>query len=243
MRRSTSLFVLATVACVATPVFAGPLGYAFFVREQSGYRVVDVVYTFSDGSSFNLNNNGRVMSISDAAISGTYIQDSAISNGGFKPDATSNTRSSANDSFLTIGGFSQGGQYYGSGSTQSGSFGTGGWNSSGTTIPNGAGWITQNNTINMYAESLANFSGTRIDTSPLVAASNYGVWIAHLVMDLSQTSFTWGMTISGLNEQGGGFVRTNVPGTVNLVPTSVPGTGLAAIGTLGLAGFARRRRR
>lgn len=51
------------------------------------------------------------------------------------------------------------------------------------------------------------------------------------------SSFSW--TVSAPET----WVTWNLGGTATAAPSAVPGTGLAAIGTLGLAGVARRRRR
>lgn len=248
MNRVSKVAAMATVVGIAGSASAGFTGFASFVRyADNGDRVVDIVATMSES-------NGRIMNVFDARVSGTFIQDATISNGGFKPDGVYNTRSSTTDSFLTIGaynGASQNGEYFGSSRTQEDQWYSGGWNSVSNTVPvfnNGVSdilpyWGTPSAAYgDSLVESLSNFTGTRID-SPLSSGSNYGVWVAHFVMDASQTSFTFDAWVAGIFGTGGGFQAYSGPfDALGSTAPAVPGVGgIAALAGLGLAGRRRRR--
>ena len=223
----------ASVACVAPSASASFTGFASFTYiAANGNRVVDIVATTAA--------NTRIMSVFNAHVSGTFIQNSTISNGGFMPDGIHDTRGNTTDSFMCIGaynGTSQGGQFFGSSRTQN-DFWSGGWNSPSNTVVgygSGAQWLTPSAAFgDSLAESLSNFTGTRVDSAVSVGAT-HGVWVAHLVMDAAQTSLIFNASVSGINAGGGGYQMSFGP----FDPVPAPG----AIALLGLAGLAGRRRR
>lgn len=243
MNRLSKVAAMATIVGIAGSASADFTGFASFVRiADNGDRVVDIVATMSES-------NGRIMNVFDAQVSGTFIQDATISNGGFAPDGVYNTRSSTTDSFLCIGaynGTSQNGEYYGSSRTYGDEWYLGGWDSASNTVPefgNGPKWGMPSASYNdSMVESLANFSGTRID-SGLSSGSNYGVWVAHLVMDASQTSFTFDAWVAGIKGTGGGFqAYFGTFDALGSTTPAVPGVGgVAALAGVGLAGRRRRR--
>ena len=226
----------ALVACIAPSASASFTGFASFTYiAANGNRVVDIVATAPA--------NTRITSVFDAYVSGTFIQDSTISNGGFKPDGIYDTRSNTTDSFMCIGaydGTSQGGQFFGSSRTQGGGFWWpgGGWDSASNTVNvlgSGVRWDMPSASFgDSRTESLSNFTGTRVDSAFSVEAT-HGVWVAHLVMDATQTSLIFNATVAGIKANGGGFQGSFGPFE------AVPAPG--AIALLGLAGLAGRRRR
>jgi hypothetical protein len=245
MLRSVSVATLA-IACSASVAQADFMGWASFIRTaDNGHKVVDIVATF--GSPVD-----RAAQVFDARISGTFIQDSTISGGGFAPDSTHNTRSSTTDSFLTIGvngGAASGGEYYASSRTQEGAgWGLRGWDDASATVNseyNGieipVGWQTQSTAYSdSWPESLSNFTGTRVDSS-FSDQAQYGVWVAHLVFDPTvTTSVIFDAWIAGYS--GGGFQNYHGPFNALGSTPAVPGVGgIAAIAGLGLAGRRRRR--
>lgn len=223
----------AAVACIAPSASAGFTGFASFTYiAENGNRVVDIVATTEA--------NGRIMDVHNARVSGTFIQDSTISNGGFKPDGVRDTRGNTTDSFMCIGaynGTSQSGQFFGSSRTQN-DYWSSGWDSAANTVVGygpGARWLTPSAAHgDSLAENLSNFTGTRIDSALSVGATR-GVWVAHLVMDATQTSVVIDAWLAGYTAAGGGYQVYSGP--FDAVPA--PG----AIALLGAAGLFSGRRR
>ena len=248
MLRSVSVATLA-IACSASVAQADFMGWASFIRTaDNGHKVVDIVATF--GSPVD-----RAAKVFNARISGTFIQDSTISGGGFAPDSTQNTRSSTTDSFMTIGvngGAASGGEYYGSSRTVGGDWAFGGWTDASDTADfenpytNGdylVSWQTQSTAYSdSWPESLSNFTGTRVD-SFFSDQAQYGVWVAHLVFDPTvTTSVIFDAWIAGYGTNGGGFQNYTGPFNALGSTPAVPSVGgIAAIAGLGLAGRRRRR--
>jgi hypothetical protein len=144
------------------------------------------------------------------------------------------------DSFCTIGvegGAPYYGEYYASGATGAdGGFSTG-WTTLGTTMPTNAGWFVSPPTLpDGASESLANFTGNRVNSNAGAAAGNFGIWLGHWVFAGTTNSALISLTISA--QVGGQTVTASV---TNFDQLAVPAPGALAL--LSLAGVASRRRR
>ena len=230
-------FVVAAsaVAVVSASADAGILGFAAFSRTASnGNVVVDLVAVTERASDRGLN-------IYNVNSSSTFIQQAGLSTRGFKPDAATSNRSNSIDSFCTIGvqgGAPYYGEYYAAGNTGPDGGFTTGWTTIGTSIPANAGWFISPPTgPDNVSESLANFTGTRANSSAAAAAGTFGVWVGHWVFAGSTTSAVITCSISVKD----GITGATSVGTasqfqqISVVPT--PGTALV----LAIASTALRR--
>jgi len=228
--------VLGTASLVAS-ADAGILGFAAFSRTASnGNKVIDLVAVTERASD-------RLLNVFNTNTSSVFIQQAGTATRGFKPDAASSTRSNIVDSFCTIGvegGAPYYGEYYASGATGAdGGFSTG-WTTVGTTIPANAGWFLSPPTLpDNVAESLANFSGTRVNSSAAAGAGTVGVWVGHWVFAGSTTSAVISMTAAVKDGVTGQTVNGSATGFDQLAAVPAPG----ALALLSIAGVASRRRR
>jgi hypothetical protein len=225
--------VLGTASLVAS-ADAGILGFAAFSRTASnGNKVVDLVAVSNSATD-------KVLNAFNVQTSSTFIQLAGAATRGFKPDAASSTRSNIVDSFCTIGvdgGAPYEGQYYASGATGADGGFTSGWTTLGTTMPTNAGWFVSPPTLpDGASESLANFTGNRVNSNAGAAAGNFGIWLGHWVFAGTTNSALISLTISA--QVGGQTVTASV---TNFDQLAVPAPGALAL--LSLAGVASRRRR
>jgi uncharacterized protein (TIGR03382 family) len=223
--------VLGTASLVAS-ADAGILGFAAFSRTASnGNKVVDLVAVSNSATD-------KVLNAFNVSTSSTFIQLAGAATRGFKPDAASSTRSNIVDSFCTIGvdgGAPYEGQYYASGATGADGGFTSGWTTLGTTMPTNAGWFVSPPTLpDGASESLANFTGNRVNSNAGAAAGNFGIWLGHWVFAGTTNSALISLTISA--QVGGQTVTASV---TNFEQIPAPG----ALALLSLAGVASRRRR
>jgi len=228
--------VLGTASLVAS-ADAGILGFAAFSRTASnGNKVVDLVAVMGNASD-------RLLNVFNTSSSSTFIQLTGVATRGFKPDAGSSTRSNIVDSFCTIGvqgGLPDYGEYYASGAVGADGNFTTGWTTLGNTMPANAGWFISPPTLpDNAAESLANFSGTRVNSSTAAAGGSVGVWVGHWVFAGSTTSALISMTAAVKDGVTGATVNGSIQGFEQLGAVPAP----SALALLGLAGFASRRRR
>ena len=234
------------IAAVGTASFiasadAGVLGYSAFTYTASNGNVVIDVFTVVSNASDRLLNvyNVNLNTTQGGSTLATFVQAAGTATRGWKPDATTSTRSNIVDSFMTIGvdgGAAYEGQYYASAGTGAdGSFTN--WSSLAPTVPVNAGWFLSPPTLpDNLAESISGMSGTRANTGAATNANNLGIWCAHLVMASGTTSLWWAGTAAVKDGVTGAAVTTT--GTISL-PVPAPG----ALALLGIAGFASRRRR
>jgi hypothetical protein len=225
--------VLGTASLVAS-ADAGILGFAAFSRTASnGNKVVDLVAVSNSATD-------KVLNAFNVSTSSTFIQLAGAATRGFKPDAASSTRSNIVDSFCTIGvdgGAPYEGQYYASGATGADGGFTSGWTTLGTTMPTNAGWFVSPPTLpDGASESLATFTGNRVNSNAGAAAGNFGIWLGHWVFAGTTNSALISLTISA--QVGGQTVTASV---TNFDQLAVPAPGALAL--LSLAGVASRRRR
>ena len=228
------VFVASAVA-VASSADAGILGFAAFSRTASnGNVIVDLAVVTERASD-------RLLNVFNTNTSSVFRQQAGTATRGFKPDAASSTRSNITDSFCTIGvegGAPYYGEYYASGATGAdGGFSTG-WTTASTVIPANAGWFSSPPTLpDSLSESLATFTGTRVNSSAAAAGGSFGVWVGHWVFAPGTTSAIISMTASLKDGVSGATVTGAIQGFEQLIPA--PG----AFALLGIAGVASRRRR
>jgi MYXO-CTERM domain-containing protein len=239
-------FIIAAVgsASFIASADAGVLGYSAFAYTASNGNVVIDVFTVVSNASDRLLNvyNTNLTTTQGGSTLATFVQQAGTATRGWKPDATTSTRSNIVDSFMTIGvdgGAPYEGQYYASAGTGAdGSFTN--WSSLAPTVPANAGWFLSPPTLpDNVAESMSGMSGagvTRTNIGTVTNANNLGIWCAHLVMAPGTTSVFWNSTSAVKDGVTGATVTTTAPST-NLIPA--PG----ALALLGLAGFSSRRRR
>ena len=234
----TVFFVAAAASAVAASADAGFLGFAAFSRVAgNGNRVIDVVAVVSNANDRLLNvYNSTITNNAGAGGASFFIQQAGTATRGWKPDAASSNRSNIVDSFFTIGGIFDYGDYYASGATGADGNFTTGWTTLGNTVPALAGWFISPPTLaDNVAESLSNFTGERINNGS-AASGSFGIWCGHLVMSGSTTSALWSATaaikdgVTGQNSTGSAVQFQMIP---------APG----AIALVGLAGLAAGRRR
>jgi len=223
--------VLGTASLVAS-ADAGILGFAAFSRTASnGNKVVDLVAVSNSATD-------KVLNAFNVQTSSTFIQQAGTATRGFKPDAASSTRSNIVDSFCTIGvegGAPYYGEYYASGATGADGGFTSGWTTLGTTMPTNAGWFVSPPTLpDGRSESLATFTGDRVNSNAGAAAGTFGIWLGHWVFAGTTNSALISLTISAT--VGGQTVTASV---TNFEQIPAPG----ALALLSLAGVASRRRR
>jgi len=239
------VFATSAMAVVSASADAGVIGFAAFSRIASnGNRVIDVVAVMQNANDRLLNVYGAdLRNNAGAGGASFFTQQAGAATRGWKPDAASSTRSSIVDSFCTIGvegGSPYEGQYYAAGATSAdGNFSTG-WTTLGNTVPPLAGWFLSPPTLpDNRAESLANFSGTRINSNAAAGNGLHGVWMAHLVMSGSATSCTLSITAASKDGLSGSTVTASISPTNALEMIPAPG----AVSVLAFAGLAARRRR
>jgi hypothetical protein len=232
------VFVASAVAFATTSADAGVIGFSGFVRTASnGNIVIDVFAVMSNASDRLLNiYNANLTTTQGGSTPSTFVQQAGTATRGWKPDATTSTRSNDVDSFMTIGvdgGAPYEGQYYASAGTGAdGNFTN--WSTLAPTVPVNAGWFLSPPTLpDNMAESMAGMTGIRVSSSAAAAGSNLGVWCAHLVMTPGTTSVFWNATAASKD----GLTGATVTYTGTLFPA--PG----ALALLGVVGFASRRRR
>ena len=238
------------IAAVGTASFiasadAGVLGYSAFTYTASNGNVVIDVFTVVSNASDRLLNvyNVNLTTTQTGSTLATFVQAAGTATRGWKPDATTSTRSNIVDSFMTIGvdgGAPYEGQYYASAGTgANGNFTN--WSSLAPTVPLNAGWFLSPPTLpDNVAESLIGMSGAavyRINTGTVTNANNLGVWCAHLVIAPGDVGSRWWVATAASKD---GVTGGTVTSTVG-VDLNFPAPGALAL--LGIAGFASRRRR
>ena len=236
-------FAVSSVSVVASSADAGFLGFAGFSRTIGANRVIDVVAVVSNSSDRLLNvYNGSFANNGGAGGSTFFIQQAGLSTRGFKPDAASSSRNNGVDSFCTIGvqgGAPYYGEYYAAGNTGPDGGFTTGWTTLGNTMPANCGWFISPPTgPDNVSESLANFSGTRANSSAAAAGGSFGVWLGHWVFAGNTTSALISCTVSVKDGVSGATVTNTA---TNFDQLAIPAPG--AIALLGVAGLASRRRR
>ncbi len=234
------VFIASAVAIATTSADAGVIGYSSFARTASnGNTVIDVFAVMSNASDRLLNvYNANLTTTQGGSTLATFVQQAGTATRGWKPDATTSTRSNIVDSFMTIGvdgGAPYDGQYYASAGTGAdGNFTN--WSSLAPTVPVNAGWFLSPPTLpDNVAESMAGMTGTRTNSNAAAGNSNLGVWCSHFVIAAGDVGARWWNATAASKDGLTGATITNT-GTM-LIPA--PG----ALALLGLAGFSSRRRR
>jgi MYXO-CTERM domain-containing protein len=231
------VFVASAVSLATTSADAGVLGFSSFAYTASNGNIVIDVFTVVSNASDRLLNvyNVNLTTTQAGSTLATFVQAPGTATRGWKPDATTSTRSNIVDSFMTIGvdgGAPYEDQHYASAGTGAdGNFTN--WSTLAPTVPVNAGWFLSPPTLpDNVAESMVGVVGTRFNTGT-AGTSNLGIWCAHLVMAPGSTGFWWAGTAAVKDGVTGAVVMYTYP------PVPAPG----ALALLGVAGFASRRRR
>ena len=152
-------------------------------------------------------------------------------------DGVSNSASL--DSFVTLGGYVDGEFRYAS-STVQGDPSFTNYNTAGaTTIPSQAGWYNSDpNSTDVGATLLAGSPGfPQGSRDPRSAGGQYGVWVAHILVNKAISNASWSLSFTGFAAYNGGVYNADA----RMFHVIVPAPG--AIALLGVAGLAGRRRR
>ena len=234
------VFIASAVAIATTSADAGVIGYSSFARTASnGNTVIDVFAVMSNASDRLLNiYNANLTTTQGGSTLSTYVQQAGTATRGWKPDATTSTRTNDVDSFMTIGvdgGAPYEGQYYASAGTGAdGNFTN--WSTLAPTVPVNAGWFLSPPTLpDNVAASMAGMTGIRVNSNAAAAAGTLGVWCSHFVLASGDLGARWWNATAASKDGITGATITNT-GTMNMVPA--PGV----LALLGVAGFASRRR-
>jgi hypothetical protein len=216
---------------------AGFLGFVASARNVGANTVIDIFAGVQNASD-------KFLNVYDTTSNGVFVQKAGNATKTWKPDTTNftSTRSSSDDSFMTAGSVSYGGEYYASANSNGDPNFTGTtWNGgiaspAATTIPALAGWYTGDPTSSdNNAESLAGLVGRVNGTG--AASANFGIWCAHLVLAGNNKVIGVDFTFSAFASIKDGITG----GTTQANSFFVPAPGALAL--LGVAGFASRRRR
>ena len=251
MRNLASTLGAAAVLAVATSASAGVTGMIASVRSIGGYTVVDLFAGMSSPSETVVGANSAfsVVGISTSAASG-FVQGASLAQRGWAPDTTSftSTRDSL-DSFATVGRTQYGdpsgpsGPVYANPDLAQVGFAAGTWNAAPSSPPvtsfsPGASWFSRNaSNPDAQPESLAGLVG-RIDATSGAAGTNFGVWIAHLVLAEANATIAFDLSIAHKT------APTDPPVLYTPLEGSfaVPGPTTVAAVALGAVGLGLRRR-
>jgi hypothetical protein len=250
MRNLASHLGAAAVLAVATSASAGVTGMIASVRSIGGYAVVDLFVGMTSPGETLI---GPWSSLGTVGISttapGGFVQGASVAQRGWAPDTTSftSTRDSL-DSFATVGRTQYGdpsGPIYANSDLAPVGFATGTWNAApsslaATAFSPGASWFSLHaDNPDAQPESLAGLVG-RIDATPGAAGTNFGVWIAHLVLTDPGATVAFDLRISYKTEPttSGPVLETSLEGAF-----AVPGPATGAALVLGAVGIGLRRRR
>ncbi len=221
-------------ASLAAAANAGFTGWQAIARSSGSNTIVDVFAGFNTAGDKLLNVFNMNIAVTGGAA---FVQQAGVAPSKWKPiDDTSST--SSVDSFVTLGGFSYGGEFFTSYSSAGDPNFTNYTTNNATTIPALAGWYNGSPTspdilaINLATAS-SNWTGAKDSAS---AAGNLGVWVGHFLVNRSITDASWTLTFSG-----SAAFNTGTNQADSRVFHNIPAPGALAL--LGLAGFASRRRR
>jgi MYXO-CTERM domain-containing protein len=218
-------------ASLAAAANAGFTGWVGKVRDTGTHYIMDVYAGMSSSTDKLLN----VFNANIAATNGAaFLQGATAGTNKWRP-----TLGVANmddvDSFVTLGGFDDGGLWYCGDTTTADPNFTNYATSNATTIAANAGWYSSDPTSSqIVAVSLAGLPGA---TAVGSANASFGVWVAHFTVLKNSASTGGGVSFNGSAAFNTG---TNAADQRTLA-FAVPGPGALAL--LGVAGLASRRRR
>ena len=223
---------LVATASLASAADAGFVGWVCRQRETNTHYIMDVYAGMSAPTDKLLN----VFNANIATTSGsTFFQGATAGTNKWRP-----TLGVANiddiDSFVTLGGFDDGGTYYCGDTTTADPNFTNYATANATTIAPNAGWYTADPTSPQTAAiSLAGMPGVsgRGGTN-----ASYGVWVAHFATLKSGAGPLAGVSFSASAAFNSG---TNASDQRMFYWEIIPAPGALAL--LGLAGLAPRRRK
>ena len=247
-----ALIAVVGAASIVAGADAGFAGWVAYSRNVGANTVIDVFAAVTNASD-------KFLNVYNLTSNGVFVQKPGLATKTWKPDVAgfTSTRNTSDDSFMTAGTFSggaYGGEYYASSNSNGDpNFMGTSWNATpasaaATAIPSLAGWFTGDPTsVDNNAELMSAWAGGFPRTNSVqlglpfpsqeTARAMYGIWCSHLVVAGNNRQigidFTYGASAS---------IKDGVSGATSAAyyyfsPT--PG----AVALLGLAGFARSRRR
>lgn len=230
-----TLLAIAGAAAVAAGASAEFTGWVASVRSAPGDQTIIDVYAGFNSSTDRLLN---VFNMNIAVNAASAVQSTNAGEQSWRrADGVSNT--SSLDSFVTLGGYVDGGVRYAS-STVQGDPSFTNYNTAGaTTIPSQAGWYNADpNSLDVAATLLSGSPGfPQGSRDPRSAGGQYGVWVAHILVNKAITNASWSLSFTGFAAYNDGVFNADA----RMFHVIVPAPG--AIALLGLAGLAGRRRR
>jgi len=229
------LLAIAGAAAVAASASAEFTGWIASVRSAPGDQtIIDVYAGFNSAADRLLNVFNMNISVNAASV----VQSTNAGEQSWRRlDGVSN--SSSLDSFVTLGGYVSGDARFAS-STVLGDPSFTNYNTPGaTTIPSQAGWYNADpNSPDVAATLLAGSPGfPQGSRDPRSANGQYGVWVAHILINKAITNASWSLSFTGFAAYNGGVFNADA----RMFHVIVPAPGAFAV--LGWAGIAGRRRR
>ena len=250
MRNLASILSAAAVLSAAASASAAVTGMVASVRAIGGFTVVDLFVGMSSPGETLI---GPWSGFSTVGISttapGGFVHGASLAERGWAPDTTSftSTRDSL-DSFATVGRTQFGdpsGPIYANPDLAQVGFAAGTWNAAPSSLPvstfsPGASWFSLHaDNPDAQPESLAGLVG-RIDATSGAAGTNFGVWIAHLVLTDPGATVAFDLRISykAAATTSSPVLQTSLQGAF-----VVPGPAAGAAFALAAVGVGLRRRR
>ncbi|MFO0961954.1 MAG: hypothetical protein U0625_03500 [Phycisphaerales bacterium] len=222
------LLAAGLVAGVCSSSFAGFIGWTAKVVNHGTYYTMDVFAAVDSSSDKVLN----VFNMNIAAVGTTFTQGAGASNNKWRPNLGVSDIS-MNDSFVTLGGFDDGGVYYCADGTSADPSFSNYATSGATTIPANAGWYNSDPTSSqILGADLSAFAGESRGV-----AAQYGVWVAHFAVSATSVTLDSRVDFSGKAAFNSGTNAFDSRSMFFIVP------GPGALALLGAAGLVSRRRR
>ncbi|MFO0961951.1 MAG: hypothetical protein U0625_03485 [Phycisphaerales bacterium] len=233
--RSTIILGAAAAAMAAFSAHAGFVGWVGVVRESPDrYAWLDVFAGMSSSSD-------ALLAVSNATIAsnqGTFVQGSTPTTSRWRP-ALGVAHWLDTDSFVTLGGFNDGGTWYCGDGTTGGPDFTNYATQGATTIPPGADWYASDpNSQQIRAVPISSFLVNGGGIAGGSAAAQFGVWVAHFYIDQEGWGNQGSVSFGGSAIFGSG---TTALDNRTLVWGPAPG-GLIAFALMPMVSRGRRRR-
>ena len=236
MSPSNRIFLaVAGAAAVAASASAEFTGWVASARSAAGDQtIIDIYAGFNAATDRLLNVFNMNIDVNAASI----VQSTNAGEQSWRRlDGVSN--SSSLDSFVTLGGYVTGDVRYASSTVMGDPSFTNYTTAGATTVPSQAGWYnTDPTSLDVTATVLAGSPGFPAGSrDPRSAGGQYGVWVAHVLVNKAITNASWSLSFTGFAAYNDGVYNADA----RMFHVIVPAPG--AIALLGVAGLAGRRRR
>ena len=226
------MIALVGAATFAAAANAGFVGWTAVVHDTGSQYQMDVFAGFSSQTDKLLNVFNMNISVNGSA----FIQQAGAATNKWRPNVGVSAMGDA-DSFVTMGGFDDGGTYICGDTTTADPNFTNYATSNATTIPANAGWFCSDPTNpQVVATAIAPFAVGGYSALGSADAT-FGVWIAHFTVNKPAGLVDATLSIAG-------SAAFNTGGSLSdqrTIQFAIPAPGALAL--LGVAGLASRRRR